>query len=317
MEIHPLYPGSKEPAYPGDTWRTPYRSRSEAVFSLLFAGIHIQKPSILLLPGMKERYYLAFFWSEDYVPKYLTPVKEFREDLFTQYLQSFVLIPESGYMRISMVDIPMFQETSWHHGVSHHGIEPVALFYDNIENIPVGYLSSAQYLVTSDLVKAINAGMNLFSGNKGIIISGKGFSSTMNLYGAIFSETPVIFPLDPDHNLIKNEVKKYRADLMHPRNLKIFRGETLFVIPVNVALETANFKGYIIYSLRKEEEIRERFGQDIELILENLNGRPMYKWVNPAEAVADIAGTYEPFLHWKVQNNRILVDVKRRTLGST
>jgi hypothetical protein len=41
----------------------------------------------------------------------------------------------------------------------------------------------------------------------------------------------------------------------------------------------------------------------------------MYKWVNPAEAVADIAGTYEPFLHWKVQNNRILVDVKRRTLG--
>ena len=55
-----------------------------------------------------------------------------------------------------------------------------------------------------------------------------------------------------------------------PKNLKIFRGETLFVIPVNISLETVQMKGYIIYSPRKEEEIRERFGEDIELILENL-----------------------------------------------
>lgn len=285
--------------------------------ALLFAGIHhpkaLHSPASWYEGTVLPRIFSGLKITSQNISRLLKKLGE--GSIHLSICRALSLIPESGYMRISMVDIPMFQETSWHHGVSHHGIEPVALFYDNIENIPVGYLSSAQYLVTSDLVKAINAGMNLFSGNKGIIISGKGFSSTMNLYGAIFSETPVIFPLDPDHNLIKNEVKKYRADLMHPRNLKIFRGETLFVIPVNVALETANFKGYIIYSLRKEEEIRERFGQDIELILENLNGRPMYKWVNPAEAVADIAGTYEPFLHWKVQNNRILVDVKRRTLG--
>lgn len=102
---------------------------------------------------------------------------------------------------------------------------------------------------------------------------------------------------------------------MHPKNLKIFRGETLFVIPVNLTLETVNLKGYIIYSPRKEEEIRERFSEDVNLILENLNDKPIYKWVNPAEAVADVAGKYEPFLQWRVQNNRILVDVKKKALG--
>ena len=137
----------------------------------------------------------------------------------------------------------------------------------------------------------------------------------MNLYGAIYSEIPVIFPLDPEHDLIKDEIKQYRSELMHPKNLKIFRGETLFVIPVNLTLETVHLKGYIIYSPRQEEEIRERYAEDIELILENLNEKPVYRWVNPAEAVADVAGMYNPFMQWRVMNNRILVEVKRKALG--
>ncbi len=285
--------------------------------TLLFAGIH--HPDALYSPAS---WYEGTVLSRIFSGLKITPqnisrlLKKLGEgSIHLSICRSLSQITESEKMRITMVDIPMFHETSWHKGVSHHGIEPIALFYDNTENIPVGYFSSAQFLITSDLVKAINAGVHLFSGKKGIIISGKSFSSSMNLYGAIFSEIPVIFPLNPDHDLIKNEIKRYRTDLMHPKNLKIFRGETLFVIPVNIPLETVQLKGYIIYSPRKEEEIRERFGQDIDLILENLNERPIYKWVNPAETVADVARIYEPFLHWKIQDNRILVDVKRKALS--
>ena len=285
--------------------------------TLLYAGIHhpdaLHSPASWYDGTVLPRIFSGLKITTQSISRLLKKLGE--GSIHLSICRSLSQIPESGNMRISTIDIPMVQQTSWHTGISHHGMEPIALFYDNIANIPVGYLSSAQYLITSDLVKAINAGMHLFSGKKGVIISGKSFASSMNLYGAIYSEIPVIFPLDPDHDLIKEEIKKYRTDLMHPKNLKIFRGETLFVIPVNISLETVQIKGYIIYSPHKEEEIRERFGEDIELILENLNDKPIYKWVNPAEAVADVAGMYEPFLQWRVQNNRILVDVKRKALG--
>lgn len=229
--------------------------------------------------------------------------------------RSLSAIPESGDMRVFEVEIPMAATPSWQRGVKYQSIEPLTLFYDNIENIPIGYLSSARHLVTSDLVKGVTAGMHLFSGKKAVLISGKNFLSSMNLYGAIFSEIPFIIPLDPDHDLIKDEIKKYRTDLMHPKNLKIFKGETLFVIPVNVPMESVQLKGYIIYSPRREEEIRERYAEDINLILENLNDKKIYRWMNPGEAVHDVAGIYEPFLQWRVFENRLVVDVKRKALG--
>lgn len=290
---------------------------SRLFLTLLLAGIH--HPDALHAPASwydgtaLPRIFSGLKITNQNISKLLKKLGE--GSIHLSILRSLSQIPESGNMRIHTVDIPMTQKSSWHTGVSHHGIEPIVLFYDNIENIPVGYLSSAQYPITSDLVKAIKAGMPLFSGKKGVIISGKNFMSSMNLYGAIYSEIPVIFPLDPDHDLIKDEIKRYRADLMHPKNLKIFRGETLFVIPVNIPLETAQLKGYIIYSPRKEEEMRERYGEDIDLILENLNDKPVYKWVKPAEAVSDVAGMYEPFFQWRVLNNRLYVDVKRKALG--
>jgi len=285
--------------------------------ALLFAGIHhpdaLHSPASWYDGTVLPRVFSGLKITTQNISKLLKKLGE--GSIHLSICRSLAQIPESGNMRITIVDIPMIQQPSWHKGVSHHGIEPIALFYDNIENIPVGYLSSAQYLITSDLVKAINAGMHLFSGKRGVIISGKSFASSMNLYGAIYSEIPVIFPLDPDHDIIKDEIKRCRTDLMHPKNLKIFRGETLFVIPVNITLETVHLKGYIIYSPRKEEEIRERYGEDIDLILENLNDRPIYKWVNPADAVADVAGIYDQFLQWHVQDNRLIVDVKRKALG--
>jgi len=286
--------------------------------TLLLAGIHhpdaLHSPASWYEGTILSHIFSGLKVTTQNISKLLKKLGE--GSLHLSICRSLSQTPKSDSMRINLMHIPMNQHNSWHCANFHEGIEPIALFYDAIENIPVGYLSSAPYLITSDLIKAIHAGMHLFSGKKGIIISGKPFTSAMNLYGAIFSEIPVIFPLDPNHDIIKGEIKKVRSELMHPRNLKIFRGETLFVIPVTIPLQTVQVKGYIIYSPRKEEETRERFGEDIDLILANLNEKPIYKWVQPAEAVADVAGRYEPFLQWRVENNRLFVEVKKKSLGA-
>ncbi|PWR75137.1 hypothetical protein ACKUB1_06235 [Methanospirillum stamsii] len=285
--------------------------------ALLFAGIHhpdaLHSPASWYESTVLPRVFSGLKITTQSITRLLKKLGE--GSIHLSICRALSQIPDSGNMRVFSIDLPMSKPTTWNKGVTHQSIEPIVLFYDNIENIPVGYLSSARYLITSDLVKAISAGMSLFSGKKATIISGKNFESSMNLYGAIYSEIPLIFPLDPEHDLIKDEIKQHRSELMHPKNLKIFRGETLFVIPVNLTLETHHLKGYIIYSPRQEEEIRERYAEDIDLILENLNEKPIYRWVNPAEAVADVAGIYNQFLQWKVEDNRMFVDVKRKALG--
>jgi hypothetical protein len=196
--------------------------------TLLLAGIHhpdaLHSPASWYEGTILSHIFSGLKVTTQNISKLLKKLGE--GSLHLSICRSLSQTPKSDSMRINLMHIPMNQHNSWHCANFHEGIEPIALFYDAIENIPVGYLSSAPYLITSDLIKAIHAGMHLFSGKKGIIISGKPFTSAMNLYGAIFSEIPVIFPLDPNHDIIKGEIKKVRSELMHPRNLKIFRGET-------------------------------------------------------------------------------------------
>ncbi|NLV26120.1 MAG: hypothetical protein GXY48_02975 [Methanomicrobiales archaeon] len=285
--------------------------------ALMFAGIHhpdaLHSPSSWYESTVLPRVYSGLKINTQSITRLLKKLGE--GSIHLAICRSLSQIPDSGNLRALNIEISTSHQPSWNKGVNHHGTESLALFYDNTDNFPVGYLSSAQYLITSDLVKAISAGMSLFSGKKSVIVSGKKFESSMNLYGAIYGEIPMIFPLDPEHELIKNEIKQLRSELMHPKNLKIFRGETLFVIPANITLETVHLKAYIIYSPRQEEEIRGRYAEDIENILENLNDKPVYRWVNPAEALADVAGMYAPFFQWKVEENRMVIDVKRKTLG--
>lgn len=285
--------------------------------TLLFAGIlhpeALHSPASWYEGTVLPRIFSGLKITTQSVSKLLKKLGE--GSIHLNICRSLSSFTESGDLRVVEIDIPMTPPPSWQKGVIHHGNEPITLYYDNKLNIPVGYLSSARYLITSDLVKGVISGMHLFSGKKAILVSGKNFHSSMNLYGALYSEIPFIIPLHPDHEIVRDEIKKYRAELMHPKNLKIFRGETLFVIPVNITQESIHLNGYIIYSPRREEEIRERYAEDIGLILENLNDKPVYRWVNPGEAIQDVAGPYEPFIQWRVLDNRMVVDIKRKALG--
>ena len=193
--------------------------------------------------------------------------------------------------------------------------DQVSLYYDRDLSVPAAYMPHPKNLTATRLVKNAVAGMHIFHYRNTTLISGREFNSAMNIYGLIFSGTPFVIPINPDNELVREEIRRHRSELMHPKNLKIFHGETLFVVPITIPVESVQMHGYICYSPRQDEEERNEYTEDLDLIIESLHNIPIYRWTDPADAVLDIAGRYEPFIQWKVEDNRLMVNVKQKAVA--
>jgi transposase len=89
----------------------------------------------------------------------------------------------------------------------------------------------------------------------------------------------------------------------------------LFIVPISIPVESIQIHGYICYSPRRDEEERTEYGDDLSLIVDSLDNTPVYRWADPAETVRDIAGRYEPFIQWKVEENRLNVHIKQKSIS--
>jgi transposase len=197
----------------------------------------------------------------------------------------------------------------------HRFFDQISLYYDKNLSIPAAYLPHPKNLTATDLVKSSVAGMHLFRYRQTTLVSGRRFNSTMNIYGLIFSGTPFIVPIKPENDIIREEIRRHRGELMHPKNLKIFRSETLFIIPISIPIQSMQMHGYICYSPRRDEEERVEFNEDLDLIVESLHNTPIYRWADPADTVKDVAGKYESFIQWGVDNNKLQVNVKKKVIA--
>ena len=153
--------------------------------------------------------------------------------------------------------------------------DQVSLYYDRNMSVPSAYIIHPKNLTATRLIKNAVAGMHVFHYRSTTLVSGREFNSAMNIYGLIFSGTPFIIPINPDNELVRDEIKRRRNELMHPKNLKIFHGETLFVVPISIPVESVQMLGYICYSPRRDEEERNEYNDDLNLIIESLHNIPI------------------------------------------
>ena len=222
-----------------------------------------------------------------------------------------------GESRVYDLMIPhvRFSSTKQGRDSDNQFFDQLSLYYDRDLSIPAAYIPHQKTLTAAHLIKSSVSGMHIFRYRQTTLVSDRKFNSTMNIYGLIFSGTPFIIPISPDNEIVRDEIKRHRAEMMHPKNLKIFHSETLFVIPISIPIESVQVHGYICYSPRRDEEEREECSEDLSLIIESLNDTPVYRWADPAETVRDVAGRYEPFIQWKVENSRLQVSIKQKAIA--
>jgi len=224
---------------------------------------------------------------------------------------------EGAHSRVYDLMIPLmrFSSVNLNKESKYYFFDQISLYYDNEQGIPTAYMPHMKNLTATQLIKTTVAGMHLFRYRQTAFISGRKFNSAMNIYGLVFSGTPFIIQIGADNDIVKEEIRRHRSELMHPKNLKIFHGETLFVIPISIPIESMQMHGFISYCPRRDEEERTEYAEDLNLIVESLNKTPIYRWADPAETIRDVAGRYEPFIQWKVEENRLLVSIKQKAVA--
>ncbi len=231
--------------------------------------------------------------------------------LYLELCQSFVEENSSTEMKSYNLSLPsLFKNVESDDNFN----EQIIVYYDKEKNKPVAYIPNIKNLTVSSLIKSAESGITHFKGRKNILVSLRDFSSLMNLYSFIFSGSPFLIKIPASHPILKTELKKIRTDLMQPKNLKIFRGQTSFVVPITIDVEAVQVYAHVIYSPLKEDEIRNEFEKNLNLIHESLQHIPLYRWMNPAETVKDVAGKYEQFIQWKVVNNRLEITTRPKLI---
>lgn len=292
----------------------------EARISLTLAIIALTCPDAIYNPGAwfdgtaLSRIYPGLKISSQTVSKLLKKLGE--TSLPMDICRSCISKQESGDSRVYDMMIPKHHHsTSRRQPVNTQFFDQISLYYDWNMSVPAAYFPHPKNLTATRLVKNAVAGMHIFHYRSTTLISGREFDSSMNIYGLIFSGTPFVIPIKPDNELVRDEIKRRRSELMHPKNLKIFHGETLFVVPITIPVESVQMHGYVCYSPRQDEEERNEYNEDLELILDSLHNTPIYKWTDPAAAVHDIAGRYESFIQWKVEDGRLQVSIKQKAVS--
>ncbi|PWR70511.1 hypothetical protein DK846_14025 [Methanospirillum lacunae] len=293
----------------------------EARISLTLAIIALTCPDAIYNPGAwfegtaLSRIYPGLKISSQTVSKLLKKLGE--TGLPMDICRSCISKQESGDSRVYDLMIPKRHHSTSlrRQQVNTQFFDQISLYYDWSMSVPAAYFPHPKNLTATRLVKNAVAGMHIFHYRSTTLISGREFNSSMNIYGLIFSGTPFVIPINPDNELVREEIKRRRSELMHPKNLKIFHGETLFVVPISIPVESVQMHGYVCYSPRQDEEERNEYNEDLELILDSLHNTPIYKWTDPAAAVHDIAGRYEPFIQWKVEEGRLHVSIKQKAVS--
>ncbi|HWQ63872.1 MAG TPA: hypothetical protein VN429_05605 [Methanospirillum sp.] len=293
----------------------------EARISLTLAIIALTCPDAIYNPGAwfdgtaLSRIYPGLKISSQTVSKLLKKLGE--TGLPMDICRSCISKQESGDSRVYdlMISKRRHSTSVRRQQVNTQFFDQISLYYDWSMSVPAAYFPHPKNLTATRLVKNAVAGMHIFHYRSTTLISGREFNSSMNIYGLIFSGTPFVIPINPDNELVREEIKRRRSELMHPKNLKIFHGETLFVVPISIPVESVQMHGYVCYSPRQDEEERNEYNEDLELILDSLHNTPIYKWTDPAAAVHDIAGRYEPFIQWKVEEGRLHVSIKQKAVS--
>jgi hypothetical protein len=207
----------------------------------------------------------------------------------------------------------------YHDSIS--GLEPeyenITVIYDVDASLPVFYAPCNQPIPgTSSCKEALSIlnSLGLDVQNTLLVQNRSGYTA-MNLHELHHANTPYILPISMDVTELQEFEKHNQEMLMHPSNLNIYDNNSIFVLPFNIELSSVPVQGYLYYSPQKDESEQKRIYENLRQICDRLDQSQIYPGVNPSSTVKEVAGSYEPFIGWRIENNKLDVSLKTRAIS--
>jgi hypothetical protein len=196
--------------------------------------------------------------------------------------------------------------------------ENISLIYDADKRLPIFYQSYNQPSPGMPSSKEVLAAIRALSisAKDALLIQDRNSYTPMNMYELYSSNAAYMLPIPIDAPEISNVEKQNQTVLMHPKNLNIYSNSSVFVVPFSTLLDTAPTKGYFYYSPQKDETEQKRIYENVSQICDHLDQSRLHSWMSPADTVKEIAGEYERFIGWKVEEGgKLNVSVKTKSIS--
>lgn len=195
--------------------------------------------------------------------------------------------------------------------------ENITVIYDIDANLPVFYVPRNQPgpgMSSCKEALAILDSLGLDAKNTLLVQNRSGYTP-MNLHELQHTNTAYVLPISMSISELQEFEKQNQAMLMHPSNLNIYNNSSVFVLPFNIDLSSVPVKGYLYYSPQKDETEQKRIYDNVRNICDRLDQSQIYPGVNPASTVKEIAGPYEPFIGWKVEDDKLDVFLRTKAIS--
>ena len=194
--------------------------------------------------------------------------------------------------------------------------ENVTVIYDSKRNLPISYIPCNYSLPgrllsyeTDDVLKSLR-----LSTEKSLFIQNKNAYTSVNLYELESSYIPYLIPIPADVLEIKDSDKQNQIMPIHPNNSHIYNNSLIFAAPFSTINHDKPASGYLYCDPQMGNIEQRRIYEDVLQICEHLKQIHLQIWMDPSNIVKEIAGKYEPFIEWKVEEDTLSATLKKDRL---
>ena len=191
----------------------------------------------------------------------------------------------------------------------------LSLVVDKDQGIPVFYDMYPGSIVDVSTLRNTIAKITSMGIPACTMVLDRGFCSTENLNILDESRFQFIIPASRSFKVVKETLSKLHTTVKKPKNLKKFKGKTIFVEPITLKMGTTLFKGYGYYSPSREKIEFEHFFSRLHDTIERLQSLSIRPYVNPSKLFDDYARTMKPYLSWKVDGSRFVITPREKAIA--
>ena len=195
--------------------------------------------------------------------------------------------------------------------------ENITVIYGVDPRLPIFYLPHSQSCLGASFCKKALTILNSLGLDvkKTLLVQNRSACTPMSLHELHHTNTGYVLPTSMNIPELQEFAQQNQEMLMHPHNLSIYNEFSIFVLPFNITLHSVPVKGYLYYNPEKSETEQKRIYENVRHICDYLNQSQVHPGVNPSSIVKEVAGPYESFIGWKVENEKLDVFVRENVIS--
>lgn len=241
------------------------------------------------------------------------PLKFF-QNMITQISPRSTLLYDITSISSYTTAIPIFEYGHNRDGLPLPQIN-LSLVVDKERGIPVFYDMYPGSIVDVSTLRNTIAKITSMGVPDCTMVLDRGFCSTENLHILDESRFHFIIPASRSFKVVKEALSKLHVTVKKSKNLKKFKGKTIFAEPITLKIGALQFKGYGYYSPSREKAEFEHFFSRLHDTIERLQSLVIRPYVNPSKLFEDYAGTMKPYLSWIVDGSQFVITPREKAIA--